>query len=66
MAHQHTGYLPAAGHDLLLPLYDPTLRLLIRKSGCARRIGTTSQLRQRRRVREGGLWRASHSTATGH
>ena len=36
MAHRHAadrpeGYVPAAGHDLLLPLYDPMLRLLLRE-----------------------------------
>ncbi len=33
MAHSHSraGYVPAAGHDLLLPLYDPILRLLMRE-----------------------------------
>jgi ubiquinone/menaquinone biosynthesis C-methylase UbiE len=30
-AHRHEGYVPAAGHDLLLPLYDPMLRLLLRE-----------------------------------
>jgi ubiquinone/menaquinone biosynthesis C-methylase UbiE len=30
-AHQHPGYVPAAGHDFLLPFYDPMLRLLLRE-----------------------------------
>jgi len=31
MGHERAHYIPAAGHDLLLPLYDPVLRLLIRE-----------------------------------
>lgn len=36
MAHRHAaerpeGYIPAAGHDFLLPFYDPLLRLLLRE-----------------------------------
>lgn len=31
MTHRHTGYIPAAGHDFLLPLYDPVLRFLMRE-----------------------------------
>ncbi|MDF1564583.1 MAG: class I SAM-dependent methyltransferase [Deltaproteobacteria bacterium] len=27
MTHEHHGFIPAMGHDLLLPLYDPLLRL---------------------------------------
>jgi hypothetical protein len=27
MTHAHRGYLPATGLDLLLPFYDPLLRL---------------------------------------
>ena len=29
MTHRHASYIPAAGHDFLLPLYDPMLRLLL-------------------------------------
>ena len=28
MEHAHRSYLPAAGHDLMLPLYDPLVKLL--------------------------------------
>ncbi|HVN83915.1 MAG TPA: class I SAM-dependent methyltransferase [Candidatus Binatia bacterium] len=31
MSHERAPYIPAAGHDLLLPLYDPVLRLLMRE-----------------------------------
>src|SRR5262245_20402759 len=31
MGGPHKHYIPAAGHDLLLPLYDPLLRLLGRQ-----------------------------------
>jgi ubiquinone/menaquinone biosynthesis C-methylase UbiE len=30
-ADRPEGYIPAAGHDFLLPLYDPMLRLLLRE-----------------------------------
>jgi ubiquinone/menaquinone biosynthesis C-methylase UbiE len=29
VTHRHAGYVPAAGHDFFLPLYDPMLRLLL-------------------------------------
>lgn len=32
MTHHETRYVPAAGHDLFLPLYDPLVRLLMRES----------------------------------
>lgn len=32
MAQHEAHYIPAAGHDLFLPLYDPVLRLLMRES----------------------------------
>ena len=31
MTHRHAGYIPAAGHDFFLPLYDPVLRYLMRE-----------------------------------
>lgn len=31
MTHRHAGYIPAAGHDFFLPLYDPVLRFLMRE-----------------------------------
>ena len=31
MPHRHAEYIPAAGHDFLLPFYDPLLRLLLRE-----------------------------------
>ena len=31
MTHRHADYIPAAGHDFLLPLYDPVLRVLFRE-----------------------------------
>jgi ubiquinone/menaquinone biosynthesis C-methylase UbiE len=31
MTHRHADYVPAAGHDFFLPLYDPVLRLLARE-----------------------------------
>jgi len=47
MAHQHTGYIPAAGHDLFLPLYDPTLRLLMREDTFRRRFLEQADIRAR-------------------
>ena len=32
MTHHETPYVPAAGRDLFLPLYDPVARLLMRES----------------------------------
>jgi ubiquinone/menaquinone biosynthesis C-methylase UbiE len=31
VTHRHAGYIPAAGHDFFLPLYDPVLRFLMRE-----------------------------------
>lgn len=31
MTHRHADYIPAAGHDFFLPLYDPVLRFLMRE-----------------------------------
>lgn len=31
MTHHETHYVPAAGRDLFLPLYDPIVRLLMRE-----------------------------------
>lgn len=31
MSNHHADYVPAAGHDFLLPFYDPLLRLLLRE-----------------------------------
>jgi ubiquinone/menaquinone biosynthesis C-methylase UbiE len=38
MSTRPEGYIPAAGHDWLLPLYDPVLRLLLREESLRREI----------------------------
>ena len=54
MSGRPRGYIPAAGHDWLLPLYDPLLRILFPEEAAKRqlaeaaRIGARDRQRQRR------------------
>ena len=50
MAHHDTRYIPAAGHDLFLPLYDPVLRLLMRESTFRQRFLEQADIRPHDRV----------------
>ncbi len=48
------GYIPAAGHDWLLPLYDPLLRLLFREQDLKRRLLDEAQVSAGDRVLDVG------------
>jgi ubiquinone/menaquinone biosynthesis C-methylase UbiE len=49
MAHR-AGYVPAAGHDLLLPFYDPLLRLVMREKAFRTRLLEQAEIGPRDRV----------------
>jgi ubiquinone/menaquinone biosynthesis C-methylase UbiE len=48
------GYIPAAGHDWLLPLYDPILRLLFREESVRRQLLDQAQIAPGDRVLDVG------------
>lgn len=50
MAHRQAGYVPAASYDLLLPLYDPVLRWLMRESTFRRTCLEQADIRPHHRV----------------
>jgi ubiquinone/menaquinone biosynthesis C-methylase UbiE len=50
MAQHDTGYIPAAGQDLFLPLYDPVLRLLMRESAFRQRFLEQADIHPHHRV----------------
>jgi SAM-dependent methyltransferase len=50
MAQHDTHYIPAAGHDLFLPLYDPVLRLLMRESTFRQRFLEQADIHPHHRV----------------
>jgi ubiquinone/menaquinone biosynthesis C-methylase UbiE len=54
MARHAAEYIPAAGHDLFLPLYDPTLRLLMREGAFRRRFLAQADIRPGHRVLDVG------------
>ncbi len=49
MRHQHK-YIPALGHDLLTPLYDPLLRWVMREDRFKRRLIEQAEIRGGHRV----------------
>ena len=50
MAQHDTRYIPAAGHDLFLPLYDPVLRLLMRENAFRQKFLEQADIRPHDRV----------------
>jgi ubiquinone/menaquinone biosynthesis C-methylase UbiE len=50
MSHPPSGYIPAAGHDFLLPLYDPLLRFVGRETAWKTRLLEQAGLRAGQRV----------------
>lgn len=54
MASRPAHYIPAAGHDWLLPLYDPLLRFVLREDALRREILTHAALPARARVLDVG------------
>lgn len=50
MAQPDTRYVPAAGHDLFLPLYDPMLRLLMRERSFRQRFLEQADILPQHRV----------------
>jgi len=54
MTERPAGYIPAAGHDWLLPLYDPFLRFVMREGRLRREILVRAQIGQRDRVLDVG------------
>ena len=50
MTHRHAGYIPAAGHDFLLPFYDPMLRLLLRERALRNRFLDLAAIESGQRV----------------
>ncbi len=48
------GYVPAAGHDWLLPLYDPLLRFVLREDRLRREILERAEIASRDRVLDVG------------
>jgi ubiquinone/menaquinone biosynthesis C-methylase UbiE len=54
MARRPAEYVPAAGHDLFLPLYDPMLRLLMRERAFRQRFLAQADIHPRHRVLDVG------------
>jgi ubiquinone/menaquinone biosynthesis C-methylase UbiE len=54
MSTRPEGYVPAAGHDRFLHLYDPVLRFLLREDGMRREIVARAALPPRARVLDVG------------
>ena len=50
MAHEHRSFIPAAGHDWLLPLYDPLQRWLVREDSVKRPLVEQATIRPGQRV----------------
>lgn len=50
MSARRPGYIPAAGHDWLAPLYDPLQRVLMREAVIKRRLVAEAQLQDGQRV----------------
>ncbi len=59
MTHRHAEYIPAAGHDFFLPLYDPMLRLLVREQTLRTRLLDLAAIEPRQRVLDLGCGTAS-------
>ena len=54
MSARHEGYIPAAGHDCLLPFYDPVLRILFREEQAKRQLLAQADVRPEHRVLDVG------------
>ena len=54
MSARPEGYIPAAGHDWLLPFYDPVLRILFREEQAKRRLLEEADVRPGHRVLDVG------------
>lgn len=50
MARHETSYIPAAGHDLFLPLYDPVLRFFVREGVFRQRFLEQADIHPQHRV----------------
>lgn len=50
MSARPGGYIPAAGRDWLLPLYDPILRILFPEEAAKRQLADEARIRARDRV----------------
>ena len=59
MTHRHADYIPAAGHDFLLPLYDPVLRLLMRERALRTRFLDLAAIQPGQRVLDLGCGTAT-------
>ena len=59
MTHRHAGYIPAAGHDFLLPLYDPVLRFLMRERALRTRFLDLAAIQPGQRVLDLGCGTAT-------
>jgi ubiquinone/menaquinone biosynthesis C-methylase UbiE len=54
MSERRERYIPAAGHDWLLPLYDPLLRWLFREASVKRALLEQAEIRPGQRVLDVG------------
>jgi ubiquinone/menaquinone biosynthesis C-methylase UbiE len=59
VTHRHADYIPAAGHDFLLPLYDPVLRLLMRERALRTRFLELAAIQPGQRVLDLGCGTAT-------
>ena len=59
MTHRHAGYIPAAGHDFFLPLYDPVLRYLMRERALRTRFLDLAAIQPGQRVLDLGCGTAT-------
>ena len=66
MAEPAPRYVPAAGHDWFLPLYDPVLRLLFREEELRRRMLEAADLRPGQRLLDVGAGTGSFAVRVAH
>jgi cyclopropane fatty-acyl-phospholipid synthase-like methyltransferase len=59
VTHRHAGYIPAAGHDFFLPLYDPVLRYLMRERALRTRFLDLAAIQPGQRVLDLGCGTAT-------
>jgi ubiquinone/menaquinone biosynthesis C-methylase UbiE len=59
VTHRHADYIPAAGHDFFLPLYDPVLRLLMRERALRTRFLDLAAIQPGQRVLDLGCGTAT-------